>query len=75
MLVGTQLIKFKQQSDSENNCDYVGEWGGAGNKERCITADNNHLKVKSHSFMVFLGSLEFAWHRQVPKTVDLGPFI
>ena len=73
--MGTQLIKFKQQSDSENTHDSVGGWGGADNKERCITEDNNHLKVRSHSFMVFLGSLEYAWHRQVPKTVDLSPFI
>ena len=73
--MGTQLIKFKQQSDSENTHDSVGGWGRADNKERCITEDSNHLKVKSHSFMVFLGSLEYTRHRQVPKTVDLSPFI
>lgn len=73
--MGTQLIKFKQQSDSENTRDYAGGGGGVGNKERCITEYNNHLKFRSHSFMVFPGSLEYTWHRQVPKTVDLSPFI
>lgn len=50
MIVGTQLIKFKQQSDSENNCDYVGEWVERGNKERCITCRQQSPQSQKSQF-------------------------
>ena len=53
--MGTQLIKFKQQSDSENTRDYVGGGGWGGQQRKMHYWIQQSSQIQKSQFYGFSG--------------------